>query len=148
MTAGTPDRIVLERRVAAPIGTVFRFLTEGELWARWQGASAELEPRPGGRFRMTMRTGQIAEGTFLEVEPERRIVFTWGWKGHDLVPPGSSTVEIDLVPDGDGTLLRLTHRGLPTVEELDLHAAGWRHYLARLGVVAGGGDPGVDALPG
>ena len=41
--------------------------------------------------------------------------------------PGSSLVEIDLVEQPDGTLLRLTHTGLPSAEQCDGHAEGWAH---------------------
>ena len=61
------------------------------------------------------------------------------------VPPGSSTVEISLIADGDGTILRLTHRGLP-VDMRPFHNAGWQHALGRLAVAAAGGDPGRDPL--
>jgi uncharacterized protein YndB with AHSA1/START domain len=101
---------------------------------------------PGGRFRMTMGNGMRAKGRFLELVPDERVVFTWGWLGNEQLPPGSSTVEIELVPDGEGTLVRLTHRGLPA-EEMQIHEAGWRHYLPRLALVAEGGDAGVDPGP-
>ena len=42
--------------------------------------------------------------------------------------------------------LRLRHLGLPDTESQDLHAMGWEHYMARLSIVASGGDPGPDAL--
>jgi len=83
----------------------------------------------------------------VEVIPYRRVVFTWGWEGgkegSSPVPPGSSTVEITLTPDGDGTIVRLVHRDLPEGER-DKHAQGWELYLDRLAVVASGRDPGPD----
>jgi uncharacterized protein YndB with AHSA1/START domain len=78
------------------------------------------------------------------VEPPTRLVFTWGWEGADEMPPGSTTVEVRLTPDGDATIVRLTHRDLPTPEQVESHAAGWGHFLARLAVAATGGDPGPD----
>jgi uncharacterized protein YndB with AHSA1/START domain len=87
----------------------------------------------------------VARGEFREIDPPRRVVFTWGWEGHPAVPPGSSTVEIDLAPDGEGTLLRLTHRRLPD-EEIEQHAHGWDHFLPRLATAAPGGDPGPDPM--
>jgi hypothetical protein len=59
------------------------------------------------------------------------------------VPPGSSTVEIELVEAHGGTLVRLTHRDLPPEARTD-HRRGWQHYLGRLAIVATGGDPGPD----
>ena len=76
--------------------------------------------------------------------PHTRIVFTFGWEGDHNVPPGSSTVEVTLTPDGDGTLLRLVHRGLLTAAMREQHRDGWQLYLARLSVAAGGGKPGPD----
>jgi uncharacterized protein YndB with AHSA1/START domain len=93
---------------------------------------------------MNVRGDGFASGRFTEVVPGRRIAFTWGWEAPELgVPPGSTTVEIDLLPDGDGTILRLTHRNLPG-QALGLHRWGWEHYTARLAVAAAGGDPGPD----
>jgi uncharacterized protein YndB with AHSA1/START domain len=130
-----------ERRIDAPPSTVFRYLTESELWARWQGESAELEPAPGGRFMVRMAEGQTVEGEYLVVEPDRRIVITWGWQGHPRLPPGGSTVEFELLPDGTGTLVRLTHRGIPA-DDIPIHRTGWNVFLPRLAEAAEGGDPG------
>jgi uncharacterized protein YndB with AHSA1/START domain len=138
------DSLVVERRIAASPNTVFSFFSDVSRWLRWQGVEAEIEPEPGGVFRMNVRGDGFASGTFLEVVPERRLVFTWGWEDESLgVPPGSTVVEIELVPDGDGTLLRLTHRDLPP-EAIEIHRHGWEHYTSRLEVVATGREPGPD----
>jgi hypothetical protein len=60
------------------------------------------------------------------------------------VAPGSTTIEIELIPNEGGTTLRFSHRGLPSEESAQSHAHGWDHYLDRLVVAAAGGDPGVD----
>ena len=65
-----------------------------------------------------------------------------------MVPPGSSLVEIDLIEQPDGTLLRLAHTGLPNAEQCAGHAEGWAHYLGRLAMVAGGRDSGPDPMYG
>ena len=139
--------IRLEQRIAAPPATVYRYLTEADRWRLWQGASADLDARPGGLFSMVMPSGMRASGSYLEVEPGRRVVFTWGWEGHDGIPPGSTIVEIVLDADGDGTTLTLVHRDLPP-DEVASHTMGWRHYLPRLALAAAGLDPGPDAGPG
>jgi len=64
--------------------------------------------------------------------------------GPNPVPPGSSTIEIELTPDGDGTRLRFVHRDLPSDEAAASHGHGWDHYLERLATAAPGGDPGED----
>jgi uncharacterized protein YndB with AHSA1/START domain len=137
--------VTVQRRIAARPATVFSFFTDRDRWLSWQGLSAEIDPRPGGVFRMNVRGDGWASGRFVAVEPPRRIVFTWGWEGDaSPVPPGSSTVEITLEADGDdATRLTLVHRGLP-LPALGAHRDGWNHYLDRLVVRAAGGDPGPD----
>jgi uncharacterized protein YndB with AHSA1/START domain len=66
------------------------------------------------------------------VQPPHRLVFTWGWEGQDSIPPGSTSVEIDLVADGAGTLLRLRHTDLPSDEQRTAHLGGWNQYMGRL----------------
>ena len=141
------EPIVVERRVAARPDQVWPYLTDGALWQRWQGAHVAIDPHPGGAFTMRMGDGREAAGRVLELRPGQRLVFTWGWTDEpDTLAPGSTTVEIDLVPDGDGTLIRLTHRDLPP-PAAPIHELGWHHYVARLAEVAGGGDPGPDPGP-
>jgi uncharacterized protein YndB with AHSA1/START domain len=141
-----PSAIRVERHVAAPPSTVFAYLTSSERWARWQGADATIDAVPGGLFRMRMGTGQTARGQFVTVVPDERVVFTWGWIDRPEIPPGSTVVDIELIPTDEGTLIRLTHREL-AAEEMPAHEVGWQHYLARLAVVAAGGDPGPDEGP-
>jgi uncharacterized protein YndB with AHSA1/START domain len=136
-SAGT-GVVELERRIAAPPEIVFSYFTDPDRYRLWQGIGAELDPRPGGMFRVTQNdAGFVSRGEFIELEPPSRLVFSWGWEGIDGLPPGASTVEIDLVPDGDGTILRLRHSGLPSDSACDLHAFGWGVGLDDLVAVAG-----------
>jgi uncharacterized protein YndB with AHSA1/START domain len=140
--------VVVTRRIAASPATVFSFFTDLERWTSWQGVDGELDARPGGAFRIRMPGAQVASGRFVEVVPERRLVITWGWEGEaPPVPPGSTTVVIELEPAEDGTLLRLTHSGLAPEPVAEHHRQGWEHYLERLRVRAEGGDPGPDPVP-
>ncbi len=141
---GTGD-IVREVRIDASPETVFSFFTDPKMMVRWKGRLANLDPREGGEYRVTINDRASAVGTYVELDPPRRVVFTWGWEGSDAVPPGASTVEVDLIPDGEATVLRLRHRGLPE-EATEEHARGWDHYLPRLSVAAPGGDPGPDPM--
>ena len=85
-----------------------------------------------------MNGTDIARGEFVEVDPPRRAVFTWGWEaGGFPIEPGTSTVEIVLEPDGTGTLLRLTHSGLPEAEAVRRHREGWETFVPRLADTAG-----------
>ncbi len=134
----------VERRIAATPDEVFTYLTDPEKYTRWKGERAELDPRPGGLYRVRMGPDAVARGEYVEVEPPSRVVFTWGWEGSGDVPPGSTTVEITLRPDGDGTLLRLRHTGFPSDADADLHREGWEMYVGRLVAVTAedaSGDP-------
>jgi uncharacterized protein YndB with AHSA1/START domain len=139
--------IVLEQRIAAPPATVYSYLTEADKWKQWQGVDAKLEARVGGIFSMFMGNGMNARGQFIELIPDKRVVFTWGWVDRPGIPPGSTTVQIDLNADGDETLLVLTHRSIAE-DEAGMQQMGWTHYLPRLALVAAGQDPGPDPGPG
>jgi len=76
-----------------------------------------------------------------------RLAYTFGWEGGQQVPPGSSLVEIDLIERNGGTLLRMTHSGLPNEGQCAGHNRGWAHYLSRLSMAAADGNPGVDRGP-
>ena len=136
-----------EITIAARPETVWEFLVDSEKATQWMGLNATFEPQPGGLYRVEVIPGHTARGEFVELDPPHRLVYTFGWEanesGPNPVPPGSSTIEIELVPDGDGTLLRFAH-ALPTVESAEMHTKGWDHYLDRLLVAAGGDDPGAD----
>ena len=145
MDAAT-DTTVYERTLAidASPETVWEFLVDPEKLMRWKGINADLETQPGGIFRCEVIPGHIARGEYVELDKPNRLVFTWGWDENEGVPPGSSTIEIELATDGEGTSLRFVHRDLPNAEAIASHAHGWDHYLPRLETAAGGGDPGED----
>jgi uncharacterized protein YndB with AHSA1/START domain len=145
MDAAT-DTTVYERTLAidASPETVWEFLVDPEKLMRWKGINADLETQPGGIFRCEVIPGHIARGEYVEIDKPNKLVFTWGWDGSQDVPPGSSTIVIELASDGDGTSLRFVHKDLPSAEAIASHAHGWDHYLPRLETAAGGGDPGED----
>jgi uncharacterized protein YndB with AHSA1/START domain len=140
--------LVREVHIKASPEVIFEYLTDPAKYAEWGGTDAVLEPRPGGTFRVLMGGTHQSAGEYLEVEPDRRVLFSFGWDepGHPI-PSGSTQVEIRLLPDEDGTTVRLTHSGLPA-DAVDDHTGGWDHYLDRLSIVATGGDAGPDGLPG
>ena len=132
-----PGVIVREVRIAARPETVYAFFVDPQKIIQWIGERAELDPRPGGICRVRMNEQATALGKFIELVPYSRVVFSWGWEGEEsAVPAGSSTVEVRLVPDGAGTLVRLRHSGLPLSEQPS-HAGGWTHFLALLAATAG-----------
>jgi uncharacterized protein YndB with AHSA1/START domain len=135
--AGTSQTVECEVRIAASPETIFNFFTDPVKAVQWMGHAATLDPRPGGIYRVDIDQGWIAIGEYVVVDPPHRVVFTWGWKDDaDLVPPGSSTVEITLTPDGEETIVRLVHSDLPTPESAAGHRAGWEKFLPRLAIVA------------
>jgi uncharacterized protein YndB with AHSA1/START domain len=144
----TTESIAVERelQIAASPETIWELLTDEHEATRWMGQLARFDLRPGGQYRVTVIPGNTASGEFVEIDPPHRLVLTWGWEAPSMstVPPGSSTVEFELVPNDEGTLLRFRHAGLPSDESGASHGHGWDHYLARLAVAATGGDPGVD----
>ena len=134
--------VELAVRLEAPPDEVFGFLTDAERYVRWQGVKAELDPRPGGVYRVWMDTDTVASGEYVEIVPPHRVVFTWGWEGNPDVPPGSTTVEMSLVAEGDGTVLSLRHTGLPDGVAAAMHEEGWRFFTGRLTTAVRGDDPG------
>jgi uncharacterized protein YndB with AHSA1/START domain len=137
-----------ETYIPAPPSAVFALLTDPELILRWMGTEAELQPQPGGLYLVNVTGARFARGSFREVVPVHRLAYSFGWDGSEIVPPGSSLVEIDLMEQPNGTLLRLTHTGLPNAEQCAGHAEGWAHYFGRLAEVGAGRDPGRDPWHG
>src|SRR5882672_9872769 len=137
--------LVREIMIDATPETIWPFLTEPAKHIEWEGTVAEIDPRPGGIYRVLVAGQFQSAGEYVEVVPLEKVVFTFGWEedGHPI-PPGSTTIEISLHPEGDKTRVRLVHRGLPEDAVSD-HTRGWDHYLARLAIAAPGGNAGTDA---
>ena len=113
--------------IAAPIETVWAHLTTAAGLVRWVGPEAIADPVPGGTLHWTHPDGTTVVGRFVELEPHRRVVFTYGWEdGRFGVPPGSTTVEIDL---GEAAAPR------PYASSTTASRPGRRGPPARLGVL-------------
>jgi uncharacterized protein YndB with AHSA1/START domain len=145
------EPLVVQReiQIAAQPATVFAFLTDPEKIVSWMGAEATTEAHPGGLYLVkgVGERANVARGAFREVVPIHRLAYSFGWEGREDVPPGSSLIEIDLIERNGGTLLRMTHSGLPNEAQCASHNRGWAHYLDRLTIAAGGGNPGIDRGP-
>ncbi len=106
---------------------------------RWWGKStcrdpiAETDVKVGGRFRVQF-WGESGEhhsvsGVYREIEPDRRLVFSWAWQS---TPERESLVTISLKPDGDGTILTLQHEQFFDQKACDDHGVGWSAALDNL----------------
>ena len=145
------DAFVIQRetQIAAPPATVFAYLTDPQKILSWMGLEANTEAQPGGLYLVkgVGARGRTARGAFREVVPVHRLAYSFGWDDDADVPPGSGLIEIDLIDRDGGTLVRMTHSGLPNAEQCEGHARGWAHYFDRLAIAAAGGDPGKDLGP-
>ncbi len=128
----TPDLVVTTTIEASP-QEVFPYLVQPDLLVRWLCASVDVDPQPGGVFAADMGQTEV-RGSYVAVDPPYRVVFTWGIPGNEQLPAGSSTVEIVLRPEGDATVVELTHRDLPVDRQAD-HREGWTRLLGALAAI-------------
>jgi uncharacterized protein YndB with AHSA1/START domain len=143
-SAGTATKpsLTIKRRLKASPEKVFAAWTDPEKVKRWMGPgeakaiSAECDARVGGRYRWIMQspTGEIHDvsGELREVIPNEKLVFTWAWKS---TPERQSLVTVLIKPDGDGSLLTLTHEQFFDEETRDRHQFGWNGALDKLEAV-------------
>ena len=133
--------LTIERTIAATPERVFEAFTQAEKLTRWFGPASDygchvhlLEPRAGGRYRFELRRPDgglsVVAGTYEEVSPPRRLVFSWAWE--DKPEHMTSRVIVSLEPKGAGTHLVLVHEQLPSAESSEGHNKGWTGCLDRL----------------
>ena len=93
------------------------------------------DPRVGGRFHVMMVGDKDYphEGTYREITPHSRLVFTWEapWSAPD------TTVTITLTPLAEGTRVELTQIRFLSAESRDNHAEGWAGMLVNLQATLG-----------
>ena len=131
--------LTLKRRLKAPPAKVFAAWTDPEKMKRWMGPGevktirAEADTRVGGRYRIVMQAPNGEEydvgGVYREVVADEKLVFTWAWKS---APERESLVTLLLKPDGDGTLLTLTHEQFADEDSRNGHEQGWNSSLDKL----------------
>jgi uncharacterized protein YndB with AHSA1/START domain len=123
------DRTV---EIRARPATVFRFFTDPARWARWWGEGSTIDPVIGGAVAIVYPGGERVAGTIREIEPDRRLVFTFGYEAAGrLIAAGGSivTITLDELPGGI-TRLVLRHE-VDSAAARDAHGQGWRYQLAR-----------------
>jgi uncharacterized protein YndB with AHSA1/START domain len=128
--------LVKEIWIDAAPEKVFPYLVEPELLTTWIGEESWNDPRPGGVFRLKFNSENVVRGEFVEVDPPRRVVYTWGSEERESLPAGSTTVAFDLEPENGGTRVRLQHSDLPTAREVEQHNEGWDYFLPLLAKAA------------
>ena len=137
------DTLVVRRRLPVPRERVFAAWLDPATLSQFMcpgavaEASAEVDTRIGGRFRIVMRKPQgdvEHRGEYLVIEPPSRLSFSWISVNTENRP---SVVTIELVEIGGGTELILTHRLLPPTQ-VDGHTQGWTDILGKLAAALSG----------
>jgi len=138
----SPETTLKVKRVfQAPREKVFRAWTDATELARWFAPSAEystrvpeLDLKVGGKYKVEMHhKGGIVHtvgGTYQEITPPERLVFTWRWE--NASGAHESLVTIEFLDLGRSTEISLTHVQLPSAEERQKHEQGWNGCLAQL----------------
>ena len=133
--------LTLTRRLRARPEKVYAAWTQAEQLMQWFGPpnmkpatlNAELDVRTGGHYRIsfTRDDGEYfeARGTYREVVPNERLVFTWAWHS---TPERESLVTISLKPDGVGTLMVFHHAQFFDETARDNHQRGWSSFFDKL----------------
>jgi len=128
------EPVIATVHIEAPPERVYEYFTRPAAIVTWMGEYALLEAEPGGRFTVDVK-GAPVRGRFLSLDPPRRLLISWGYAGSDRLPPGTSTVEIRLTAERDGTRVELEHR------HIERHGEGAAGIHA--GVSGPGGWPGI-----
>jgi len=130
--------LTVERTIGAAPATVFDAWLNPDMLAKFMipgpGMSvpkASNDPKEGGRFEITMRAGEDDiphAGTYKEIRPHDRIVFTW----ESPFSVEDSTVTLTFVPSGEGTHVTLHHVWFVDQESRNKHEGGWMGILSAL----------------
>jgi uncharacterized protein YndB with AHSA1/START domain len=138
----TPPSVTLVRRIKASPARIWAAITDPAQMAQWWGPdagptlSARADLRPGGRYSVVFRmlNGQEGNptGSYREIVPEQKLVFTW-----ELAGEPDSVVTFLLSPIDGGTELTLTHEQLQTEPLRVSHLGGWTGFLGKLAVFLG-----------
>jgi uncharacterized protein YndB with AHSA1/START domain len=137
--------LTLRRRFDAAPAKVWRAWTQPQALKRWFGPAeivsvpvAEIDLRVGGGFRVVLLSedGERHEvrGLYLELVPERKLVFDWAWVG---TPERVSRVTVLIEPEGQGSELTLRHARFADEAGREGHHRGWTGAMAKLEALLG-----------
>ena len=144
MTTKGTEKLSLEikRLIKAPRDRVYAAWTDPAQLKQWFGPETvqtrELvaDVRVGGKFRWDLNNAEgekmTCRGEYCELQPGKKIVFTWQWEDDEDWENHVSIVTVELADAGGGTELRLTHEKLPNKESRDGHTRGWNSALDKL----------------
>ncbi len=148
--------LVLNRRFKAPPERVFAAFTQKALIQGWYGPETttvprcEIDARVGGKYRIEMHSPSgavhIVTGEFRELEPPRKLVFTWGWLNGEGRNP-ETLVSVTLAPVEGGTDLRLEQTGFAVEEFRESHRSGWTSSWNSLDALLEGRPKAPEAAP-
>jgi uncharacterized protein YndB with AHSA1/START domain len=136
------EKLKITRTLRASRQRVFRAWTEPELMMRWfvEGDAdmtrCDIDLREGGTYRLEGLVGDkrwTIWGSYLEVRPPERLVYTWTWK-HDAglgESEGDTLVTVEFRDRGSATELVLTHERFASIQARDEHTQGWNSCLDR-----------------
>ena len=146
MTARDTFDLTITRTICAPRQRVFDAFVSAELLKQWFAPrgfavlGATVDPRVGGRYRLTMkqRSGEpvTVSGEYREIKAPERLTFTWKWESEPMAALPETLVTVSLVErrgeQGIETALTLLHTGFPSSEARDGHELGWGSCVNRL----------------
>jgi len=140
--AAPKTSLEIKRIIKAPRDRVYAAWTDPAQLRQWFGPekvqTRELnaEPRVGGKFRWDLTNPEGEDltclGEYRELQPGRKIVFTWQWQDDEDWEDHISVVTVELADCEGGTELRLTHERLPNEASRDGHSGGWNSALDKL----------------
>lgn len=141
---GRPHGVVVQRRMLAPPAAIYLAWTQeiGSWFA--EPGMVQMRAAEGEPFVfVTKYEGNFEPhyGRFLSLVADRLIELTWV-TGRAGTAGAETVVKVELEPDGDGTLLRLTHSGFYDRGSAQRHKVAWgSHVLPHLDAVLTGGGP-------
>ena len=132
----------IERFIKAPRERVYAAWIDPAQLKQWFGPedveTHELvaDVRVGGKYHWNITNSEgekmTARGEYRELQPDRKIVFTWSWDDDEAWANHTSIVTVELSDRDGGTELRLTHENLPNEESREGHSEGWKSALDKL----------------
>ena len=132
----------IRRVIKAPRDRVYAAWIDPAQMKQWFGPvdvktnNLLVDARVGGEFRWDLTNADGEEmtmlGEFRELQPGRKIVFTWQWQDDEDWADHVSVVTVNLSDCDGGTELRLTHEDLPNEKSRDGHSRGWNSALDKL----------------